>query len=164
MGSHSYVCLPLAARFWALGVIMARLYLMIGIPGAGKTTWARALSHVVYIGSDEIRQELYGKELTLRGHGKVHRIMMDRALKALKAGRDVVLDSSHLTRRSRRWVLKQLPPDVETVAIFLNTPLKQAFRNNRLRARHVPEIGISILRLHLAQPGMDEGFDTIRVI
>ena len=46
---------------------MATLYIMIGIPGAGKTTYAKnSISHAEYIGADALRKELYGKELTLR--------------------------------------------------------------------------------------------------
>lgn len=55
---------------------MATLYLMVGISGAGKTTWAKKqLSGAEYIGSDGIRMELFGKELTLKGYHRVHRIM-----------------------------------------------------------------------------------------
>ena len=45
---------------------MATVYMMVGIPGAGKTTYAKeVLSHCVYLGTDAIRKELFGKELTI---------------------------------------------------------------------------------------------------
>lgn len=142
---------------------MPVLYLLVGIPGAGKTTWAMAHPNLCYVGSDAVRQELYGKELTLRGHAKVHGIMMQRALAYLKSGQDVVLDSAHLSKYSRRLVLKQLPGYVRRVAVFLDTPLRQALFNNAHRDRHVPEIGIGLLRLRLSKPTYEEGFDEILV-
>ena len=58
---------------------MATMYLMVGISGAGKTTWAKTrLAGAEYIGSDGIRVELFGKELTLKGYHRVHRIMNQR--------------------------------------------------------------------------------------
>ena len=59
---------------------MQKVYIMVGVPGAGKTTFAKKLQNVSYLGTDDIRKELYGKELTLRGHGKVHRILHERML------------------------------------------------------------------------------------
>ena len=45
---------------------------MVGIPGAGKTTYAKSvLGHAAYFGTDEIRKELFGKELRC-GEGSVY--------------------------------------------------------------------------------------------
>ena len=39
---------------------MQTVYIMVGVPGAGKTTFAkRYLPHAVYLGTDSIREELY---------------------------------------------------------------------------------------------------------
>ena len=45
----------------------ATLYLLVGVPGAGKTTWAMQHPKLVHISSDAIRKELFGKEMTLQG-------------------------------------------------------------------------------------------------
>ncbi len=140
---------------------MATLYVMVGIPGAGKTTWAKSHPELDYIGSDELRRELYGKEMTMRGYGRVHRIMTQQAISYLLAGRDVVVDSAHITASARRRLLKDIPPHVRRVAVFLHTPLKQAFHNNRQRIRHVPEAGITALHCLLDPPTKQEGFDEI---
>ena len=139
----------------------ATLYLMVGIPGAGKTTWAKCHTEWHYIGSDEIRAKLFGKELTLRGYRKVHRLMMEQALALLAAGQDVVLDSSHLTRRARRKVLQALPPGVGRVAVYIDTKVPQALRNNRNRQRHVPRLGILYFGRRIVPPTTAEGFDRI---
>ena len=45
---------------------MPTIYLIIGVPASGKTTWAKEklkeLDNAVYTGSDSIRLELWGNE------------------------------------------------------------------------------------------------------
>ena len=137
---------------------------MVGVPCAGKTTWAKKHSQYAYVGSDEIRKELYGKELTLRGRRKVHRIMLQRANEHLAAGRDVVLDSSHLSPHARRKVLQAIPKHTIAVAIYINTPIQQAIENNMKRSRNVPRIGIILSGKRLVAPTQQEGFDRIELI
>lgn len=140
---------------------MATLYLLVGVPGAGKTTWALQHPQLVHISSDAIRKELFGKEMTLRGYHRVHRIMMERALDHLAAGQDVVLDSSHLSIRARRKVLQALPEDAQVVAVHIATPVSQALVNNQMRERHVPRIGICLSGKRLVEPSEAEGFDRV---
>ena len=131
---------------------------MVGIPGAGKTTWAKEHPQYVYVGSDEIRKELFGKELTVRGYRKVHRLMMQRAISHLESGHDVVMDSAHVSIRARKKVLKGLPPGIDVVAVHIDTAVPQALKNNRMRDRHVPRIGIKFLGKKLEVPSEGEGF------
>lgn len=66
---------------------MPTLYIMVGIPGAGKTTYAKnEFSHATYIGADALREKLYGKELTLRGYRRIHSLMLRYAKSYLKKG------------------------------------------------------------------------------
>lgn len=139
----------------------ATLYLLVGVPGAGKTTWAIQHPKLVHISSDAIRKELFGKEMTLQGYRRVHRIMMERALGYLSAGQDVVLDSAHLSIRSRRKVLQALPADIRTIAVHIATPVYQALVNNQMRERHVPKLGICLSGRRLVEPTVEEGFDHI---
>lgn len=141
---------------------MATLYLMVGISGAGKTTWAkRQMPEAEYIGSDGIRMELFGKELTLKGYHRVHRIMNQRMRAALEQGRDVVVDSVHLSRRARRRVLRAVPQGVRCIAVWIDTGVVQAIRNDACRQRHVPFFAIALMRRRLVQPQTSEGFHEI---
>ena len=55
---------------------MAYLYILMGIPGAGKTTFAKTvLKNAIWISSDQLRKELLGKEMTLQKHAYIHKIM-----------------------------------------------------------------------------------------
>lgn len=141
---------------------MQTVYIMIGIPGAGKTTYAKTkLAHAAYLGTDAIREELFGKELTLRGHKRVHQIMHERMLHYLEEGRDVVIDCTNITRKRRKILLNVIPPGHQIVALFMDTPLLQALKNNRSRKRHVPMIGIFSMKRNLCAPELEEGFTQI---
>ena len=66
---------------------MATLYVMVGIPGAGKTTYAKTkFGHAVRIGSDDLRKEFFGKELTLRGYRMIHRTMKPCFIRRRRSG------------------------------------------------------------------------------
>ena len=141
---------------------MATMYLMVGISGAGKTTWARTrMVGAEYIGSDGIRMELFGRELTLKGYRRVHRIMNQRMRAALEQGRDVVVDSVHLSRRARRRVLRAVPEGVRCVAVWIDTGVAQAIRNDACRQRHVPFFAIALMKPRLVKPQREEGFHEI---
>lgn len=68
---------------------MPILYVMAGGSGAGKTTYAKSkLTHAVYIGADTLREQFYGKEMTLRGYRNIHRIMLKSAKEYLQEQRE----------------------------------------------------------------------------
>ena len=140
--------------------------MMVGVPGAGKTTYAKKkLSYMHYIGTDQIRKELWGTEKRVfRGYNLVHSILEHHLVKKLKSGRDVVLDCSNTTRRMRKKILDALPENVGVIAIYLDTSLETIFQNNRNRSRHVPLIGILIMYLTRQKPLKEEGFDKIVTI
>lgn len=143
---------------------MATLYLMVGIPGAGKTTYAkRRLSKAIRIGSDDIRKELFGKELTLKGYRNVHRILQRKTARYLANEQDVVVDCMNASVRARKVYFQLLPSNSSIVAIYLDTPFRIALQNNRRRKRQVPPAGILWNWLRIRKPKEKEGFDQVIV-
>lgn len=139
-----------------------KLYMMVGVPGSGKTTYALTrIENAVYLGTDAIRKELYGCESAFWGHRKVHSILHQRLLNALSQGHDVVIDCTNITRKRRKKVLSLLPDDCEAIAVYIQTPLIQTLKQNRMRKRHVPWLGIVLMRLRLSVPEEKEGFAKI---
>lgn len=141
---------------------MPKIYVLVGVPGAGKTTYANSkLKDAAYIGTDRIRYEFFGKEMTIRGYRKVRKEMIHRVIKYVGSGYDVVVDCTNLTLRRRQALLKHLPAGSIPIAIYLKTRLITALRNNAARDRHVPVPGIIYLYMRQVPPRKSEGFHQI---
>ncbi len=144
---------------------MPTVYVLIGLSGAGKTTYAEnILADAVCIGTDMIRKEYYGKEMTPRGYIKVRKELVRRVAEAAVSGRDVAVDCTNLTKKRRKKLLTVLPEGYTAIAVWINTRLKAALENNAARSRHVPVLGILFLSLLLQRPEIAEGFSKIRII
>jgi len=88
----------------------AALILLSGLPGSGKTTFARALSPTLefaHVESDAIRRSLGPQpSYSQLESGIVFARVEAEARKALDAGRIALVDATNLTTRDRRRFLK----------------------------------------------------------
>ena len=86
------------------------LILLSGLPGAGKTTFAKALSAALdfaHVESDAIRREVAGvPRYTTAENGAVFRRVEADARAALAAGRHALIDATNLTNKDRKRFLK----------------------------------------------------------
>lgn len=140
------------------------LYIMVGIPGSGKSTVAKNLGAIV-VSSDTVREILYGSEEIL-GESKVVFSWVDSIVKdALIDGRDVIYDATCLTKKTREGIVKKFRETAdEIVCIFVDTPLEKCIKRNSLRSRKVPEDVIRSMSAKLERPMLEEGFDRINTI
>ncbi|MFN0147633.1 MAG: AAA family ATPase [Dehalococcoidia bacterium] len=87
------------------GVRGPALILLSGLPGAGKTTFTRALGEAfpcLHIESDSIRREAFpAPRYSPRESAAVFWAVERRAAEALTAGQVAVVDATNLTRRDR---------------------------------------------------------------
>lgn len=85
------------------------LILLSGVPGSGKTTFARALAGVLdfeNIESDAIRRSMARSPTYSPGEsGAVFALVDSRARQAIKAGRHALVDATNLTTRDRKRFL-----------------------------------------------------------
>jgi predicted kinase len=118
---------------------MANLYVLCGIPGCGKSSWARNLMpRVPVVSSDSIREEM-GDVNDQTRNSAVFDQFHARIGYLLSTGMDVVADSTALDTMARerlRTVAKNHRADVHLI-YFSN--LTQAVMRNRQRERQVPE-------------------------
>ena len=140
-------------------------YMLVGIPGCGKTSFGLALadSTTICLSSDAIRKELYGDESCQESPSTVFGIMHERTLKALKEGYNVVYDATNITRKSRRGILNSLPATVEKMCIVIWAPIESCIERDRNRSRTVGTNVIDKMLYRFEAPFYDEGFDSIEV-
>ena len=73
---------------------MSKIYTMCGLPGSGKSTYAKNyLPDCVIVSSDAIRGELYGSEEIQGNAKKVFAEAFRRIREAVNNGQDVVFDA-----------------------------------------------------------------------
>lgn len=87
---------------------MANLVVMVGIPGAGKTTITKQYSKKGYKvhSSDDIRLELFGSNYEDSDNSTVFNVMRTRVYHDLKRSYDVVYDATNLSRKKRKELVK----------------------------------------------------------
>ena len=144
---------------------MPKLYIMVGIPGSGKSTYAeKNLSQFATIfSSDKLRGELLGDENDQSNKDLIFRTLYDRVREHLLEGKNAVIDATNLNKAERSRVLENFKDidNVERVAVFVNTPLDECLLRNSRRSRVVPESVIRDFHSRLEKPSIDEGFSSI---
>lgn len=148
-----------------------KAFVMIGAPGAGKSTHVSALmadyTDAVVISGDNIREELYGDADIQGNYTEIH----DRMLELLEenVGRTVILDGTHYRASYRKEALAMLASYgySDATAIVVDRPLEVCLRQNAGRDRKVPEHVIQKMHnaLQASVRGIDkEGFTKVNFV
>ena len=140
-----------------------RLYVMVGCPGSGKSTWAKKhLPDTYYVSRDEVRFSLLQDGEDYFSHEKeVFNKFIELIKNALNHG-DCIADASHLTKASRSKLFKALSDDdtkpFDVYYIFMDTPLAVCLKRNVQREgrARVPEDAICNMYAKLSMPTMNE--------
>lgn len=148
-----------------------RLFMLAGIPGCGKSTWAKTFFRPGQIvSSDAIREEKwpgepYRKERNDAVFGEFYRRVGD----LLEEGNDVVADATFLVYWAR-WKAMDVAHyyDAEIHLIFFNNTMQGVSRNaQRLGHRHVPRdnMDLMISNHHESRSAiLDENYTSITII
>lgn len=152
---------------------MPTLYVLIGLPGSGKSHWAQANADrigAVVVGSDEVRADLQVRGQNPYDGDAVFAEVERRARAQLQADRSVILDATHYQRRYRTYAIdlaQQLL--VPCVAVWLDASLAEALQRNgwrtgdRFSEQRVPDHVIREMAAHFNPPGRDEFDRVVRI-
>ena len=116
-----------------------RLFLMSGVPGSGKSTYAKKFveehPEVVYISRDEIRMSLItDNDKYFSKEKQVFREFAAAAKAVLDNGGSVLLDASHINWLSVNKTLRALNWEDDYTIIRMNTPYGRTLTQNAQRS------------------------------
>ena len=149
---------------------MAKLIMMIGIPGSGKTTYSKDLSkeyNAKVISSDKVRQTIVGIK-----ENDVFPTVFKLCIEELKENRNVILDATHITPKVRKRTfdaLDEFNVPYEKVAVYVDTPVDVCVRRVEKRNQDPNELFLPLEVIasygnNIIPPSLSEGFIDIKVI
>jgi predicted kinase len=143
---------------------------LVGIPGAGKTTYARKqIPRALRISLDDLRLMFTGRTFEPRVEAAVE-VAADALRESLAAYAgskrvDLVHDATNVSRSRRApLIATALRYRLSPIAVYLPVSLELALARNQERPFPVPLLAIQRFRKILVPPVLDEGFEEIIVI
>ena len=151
---------------------MPKLYMLIGVPASGKSTWrAEHAGDAAVISTDDIIEQ------TAAASGRTYNeafkenikfateIANARAKHAFATGEDVVHDQTNLTVKSRKSKLAMVPEHYEKIAVVFLTPDEAEWQRRLDRpGKSIPQNILMGMRDSMQFPDPEEGFHCIQVV
>ena len=150
---------------------MNKLYVLVGVPASGKTTWIQNqdwTGDCVIVSTDEFVED-YAKECG-QTYSEVFtdymptavKLMAEKVVRAREAGKDIIWDQTSTTLASRARKFNMLP-DYYAIAVVFATPNRIEL-NRRLASRpgkEIPDVVIEGMLASWDEPTLEEGFKEI---
>lgn len=149
---------------------MPTMYMLIGVPASGKSTWVEKHKGDALVISTDNLIEIYAAD-----NGKTYndvfkeqikiatKIAMEHAEAAFAAGQDVIWDQTNITKKSRKGKLAMVPEHYRKTAVFFATPLEEEWqrRLNSRPGKSIPAHILDSMVEMLEMPEQDEGWSVI---
>ncbi|PSL30584.1 putative kinase [Planomicrobium soli] len=149
---------------------MPQFMMLIGLPGSGKSTYARDFiaSHKgwVHLSSDQISQSHFASADHIDSQN-VFAEMYQQTAAALEAGKNVIYDATNLASKRRRSLLNRLKNfqvDSEAVVFLTPYPILKARNHKRIHQERVPDEAIERYIRSFQFPRLNEHFDKVTVM
>ena len=144
------------------------LYMMIGIPGSGKSTWVRKnrLDDWIILSPDTILEERYNYEWTPERAAEAWAESYQQFGLSILEEKTIVWDATFTSPIMRSAILhigKGVGYKVK--AVFCKTSMELCLSRNLMRDREpVPESTIRRMADGLIPPTIEEGFDEVQIV
>ena len=117
---------------------MGNLYVMVGCPGSGKSTYAKNnFPNALYVSRDEIRFSLISEnDEYFSKEDEVFRVFINKINEGLRGPLDVIADATHINKKSRAKLFSHLKIDKEktkVIIIVMQTSLDLCIKQNENR-------------------------------
>lgn len=152
-------------------ILKPKLYMLIGVPGSGKSTWAANqdwAADCAYISTDTYVEEhakKVGKTYTevfndVMGDAVAH--MLDSVLIACSQEQDIIWDQTSTTIATRAKKLRMLP-NYHAIAVVFPTPYPDELwrRLDSRPGKVIPEVIVDSMIVKWEEPTEEEGFHEI---
>jgi predicted kinase len=150
---------------------MPKCYQLIGVPGAGKSTWVDSQDWTLPCAkvSTDKWVEIYAKEVG-KTYSEVFDTFMPTAVElmakevvaAREAGRDIIWDQTSVNIKSRKRKFAMLP-DYYHIAVVFKTPEHTELMRRLMNrpGKEIPDHVIASMIASFEMPTEDEGFKEI---
>lgn len=152
---------------------MATAFFLIGLPASGKSTYLNSLDLVdsVVLSSDNFIDQIaaeQGKtysEVFVESISVADKMFKDAFYNAINENKNIYIDRTNLSVKSRRRLLSQLPKtyNKEAIVFEIDENERQRRANNRAKetGKFIPESVIETMKNSYVYPSKDEGFTKI---
>ena len=151
---------------------MTKCYMLVGVPGSGKSTWVanqKFGDDVIIASSDAYIDTVAAKsgktynEIFSRAIGYAQKFCDAQVQTAINLDKTLVWDQTNTSAKHRKIKLGRLPKEWIKVCVFFPTPDEEELQR-RLDSRvgkSIPKNVMDSMIQHLEIPQLSEGFDEI---
>lgn len=118
----------------------AECVVLCGLPGSGKSTWAKNNWDGDVVEMDAIRERLKIKPGKLKAQGLIHQTAKEDLRESLRKKRPVLWNATNLTAQQRSVVIDiALEYKAKTKIIYFDCELQEVLKRNKKREKEVPQ-------------------------
>jgi predicted kinase len=150
---------------------MTTLYMLVGVPGSGKSTWIKNqnFNDAIVASSDDYIDRVAAEsgktynEIFSRAIGYAQKFVDSQVQQAINLDKVLVWDQTNTTVKGRKIKLNRIPQNWRKICVFFATP-EQHELQRRLDSRvgkSIPKDVMTNMIKNLEIPTLDEGWDEI---
>lgn len=144
------------------------LIVLCGLPGSGKSTYAKHITECgafECVSTDQIRKKLYGNENMQGNSNEVFTTAFSHLQTYGLANINCVFDATNITSRARKRVVQECRNYYDLIICkYIDTPLDVCLHRNSQRERVVPKEVILRMANQFTMPSREEGFDYVETV